>query len=76
MYKQCHPKVQVINHLIKRLKLELGKLKNSKVQAAKVDLTKVKINTLAKKIGWLSEDVKMYMYLLNSKRLCFKWLHN
>ena len=35
---------------------------------SKVDLTKIKINTLAKKIGVLSEDVKMYMYLPTAKR--------
>ena len=51
-----------------KLKLDLEKLKNGEVQATKVDLTKIKINTLAKKIGLLSEDVKMYMYLFNSKR--------
>ena len=52
----------------KTLKLELEKLKNGEIQGTKVDLTKIKINTLAKKIGVLSEDVKMYMYLFNSKR--------
>ena len=51
-----------------KLKLYLEKLKNGEVQATKVDLTKIKINTLAKKVGALSEDVKMYMYLCNSKR--------
>jgi len=48
--------------------LELDKLKNGGIKGAKIDLTKIKINTLAKKIGLLSEDVKMYMYLFNSKR--------
>ena len=52
----------------KTIKLELEKLTNGEVQATKFDLTKIKINTLAKKIGLLSEDVKMYMYLFNSKR--------
>ena len=52
----------------KTIKLELEKLKNGEIQGTKVDLTKIKINTLAKKIGSLSEDVKMYMYLFNSKR--------
>ena len=51
-----------------KLKLELEKLQNGEVQATKVDLTKIKIKTLAKKIGVLSEDVKMYMYVFSSKR--------
>ena len=50
------------------LNLELDKLKNGGIKGAKIDLTKIKINTLAKKMGLLSEDVKMYMYLFNSKR--------
>ena len=37
------------------------------VRGTKVDLTKIKINTLAKTIGLLSDGVKMYMYLFNSK---------
>ena len=57
----------------KTIKLDLEKLKNGEIQGTKVDLTKIKIKrnkkkTLAKKIGVLSEDVKMYMYLFNSKR--------
>ena len=52
----------------KTINLELGKLKNGEVKGTKIDLTKIKINTLAKKIGLLSEDVKMYVYLLNSKK--------
>ena len=52
----------------KTMKLELGKLTSGEVQGTKVDLTKIKINTLAKTIGVLSEDVNMYMYLFNSKR--------
>ena len=51
-----------------KLKLDLEKFKNGEVQATKVDLTKIKIKTLAKKMGVLSEDVKMYMYLFNSKK--------
>ena len=51
-----------------KLKLDLERLKNGEVQATKVELPKIKINTLAKKLGLLSEDVKMYMYLFNSKR--------
>ena len=42
----------------KTIKLELEKLKNGEVQATKDDLAKTKINTLAKKIGLLSEDAK------------------
>ena len=52
----------------KTINLELEKLKNGEIEGTKVDLTKIKINTLAKKIGLLSEDVKMYTYLFNSKR--------
>ena len=51
-----------------KINLELDKLKNGEIKGAKIDLTKIKINTLATKIGALSEDVKMYMYLFNSKR--------
>ena len=51
-----------------KINLELDKLKNGDIQKVKVDLTKIKINTLAKKIGVLSEDVKMYMFLINSKK--------
>ena len=51
----------------KTVKLESGKLKNDEVQATKVDLAKIKINTLAKKIVSLSEDVKMCMHLFKSK---------
>ena len=47
---------------------ELDTLKNGEIKGAKIDLTKIKINTLAMKIGLLSEDVKMYMYPFNSKR--------
>ena len=52
----------------KTTNLELEKLKNGGIQGTKTDLTKIKINTLAKKVGLLSEDAKMYMYLFNSKR--------
>ena len=51
-----------------QIKLDLGKLENGEVQHVKVDLTKINIIKLAKRIGALSEDVKMYMYLFNSKR--------
>ena len=50
------------------LKLDLEKLKNGEIQAAKVGLTKISIRKLAKIIGVLSEDVQMYMYLPTAKR--------
>ena len=69
MYNKCHPTAQMINPLIKNnIELDLEKRKNGEIQAAKVDLTKTSIKTLAEKIGVLSEDVKMYMYLPNAKR--------
>ena len=46
----------------------LEKLKNGENQAIKFDLTKIKIKTLAESIGVVSEDVKLYMKLLSSKR--------
>ena len=51
-----------------KLTLDLEKLKNGKVQATKVDLTKNNMIKLAKRISVLSKDVKMYMYLFNSRR--------
>ena len=39
----------------------LEKLKNGENQAIKFDLTKIKIKTLAKSVGVVSEDVKLYM---------------
>ena len=51
-----------------KLMLDLEKLINGEVQNVKVDLTKVSIIKLAQIIGVLSEDVKTYMYLFNSKR--------
>ena len=51
-----------------KIKLDLEKLKNGQIQHVKVDLPKVTIRTLAKQIGVLSEDVKMYMNVLTSKR--------
>ena len=62
------PKKSNVKSEYKKTKeLELEKLKNGEVQATKVDLTKPKIDTLAKKISLLSENVKMYMYMVNSK---------
>ena len=51
-----------------KTKLDLEKLTNGEIQAAKVDLTKLNINTLAQIIGVLSEGVNMYMYLPNATR--------
>ena len=63
-----HKRPNVKSEYKSKLKLDLEKLKNGEVQTTKVDLTKIKTKILAKKIGVLSEDVKMYMYLSNSKR--------
>ena len=52
----------------KTIILELGKLKNGEIQKVKVDLSKININQIAKRIGVLSEAVKLYMYLPTSKR--------
>ena len=51
-----------------KIKLDLEKLKNDQTQHVKIGLTKVNIITLAKHIGVLSENVKVYMKLLTSKR--------
>ena len=50
------------------IKLDSEKLKDGQAQTVKVDLTKVNIITLTSQIGVLSEDVKLYMKLLTSKR--------
>ena len=52
----------------KKIKLDLEKLKNGDLQKVKVDLTKINIKKIANRIGALSEDVKMYMYLPTAKR--------
>ena len=52
----------------KKIKLYLGKLKNGDLQKGKVELTKSNITKIAKRIGVLSEYVKMYMYLPTAKR--------
>ena len=57
----------MINHLIKRKRLGLEKLKNGDLQKVKNDLTKINIKKIAKRIGVISEDVKMYMYLPTAK---------
>ena len=51
-----------------KINLDSQKLKNGQTQNVKVDLTKVNIKTLASQIDVLSEDVKLYMKLLTSKR--------
>ena len=51
-----------------KISSELDKLKNGDIQKVKVDLSKFNIKKLAKRIGVLSEDVKMYMYLPTAKR--------
>ena len=61
-------KTNVKSEYTKTKMLDLEKLKNGEAQGTKIDLAKIKINTSSKKIGLLSEDVKMYMYLLNPKR--------
>ena len=53
---------------INQIKLNLDKLKNGNIQKVKVDLQKINIKTLASKVGVLSQDVKLFMKLLTSKR--------
>ena len=63
------PKSSNVNSAYKsKIKLDLEKLKNGQFQHVKVDLTKVKIRTVTSQIGVLSEDVKLYMKLVTSKR--------
>ena len=52
----------------KKIKLDLDKLKNCDIQNVKVDLSKINVKKIAKRIWVLSEDVKMYMYLPAAKR--------
>ena len=65
IYKQCLPKKSDYKSTIN---LELDKLKNGDIQKVKVDLSKFNIKKLAKRIGVLSEGVKMFMYLPTAKR--------
>ena len=51
-----------------KLMLDLEKLKNRQMNKVRVYLTKLNIRTLASRIGVLSENVKLYMKLLTSKR--------
>ena len=46
----------------------LEKLKNGEHQHIKIDLTKINIKTLARSVGVISEDVKLYMKLIDLKR--------
>ena len=57
----------IIYFSTKKIKLDLYKL-NDGIQKAKVDLSKSNIKKVAKRIGVLSEEVKMYMYLPAAKR--------
>ena len=43
------------------IKLDLENPRNGQTPNVKVDLAKVNIKTLAKQLGVLSEDIKMYM---------------
>jgi hypothetical protein len=52
----------------KKIKLDLDKLKNGDIQKVKVDLSKFNVKKLAKRVGVLSEEVKMFMYLPTAKR--------
>ena len=52
----------------KKIKLDLDKLRNGDVQKVKVDLKKFNVKKLAKRVGVLNENVKMFMYLPNAKR--------
>ena len=52
----------------KNIKLDLDKLKNGDIQKVKVDLSKINIKKLAKRIGVLSESVNMYLHLPTAKR--------
>ena len=55
-------------HTLNEIKLQVEKLKNSEIQHVKVDLTKINIKALASQIDVLSDDVKMYMKLVNLNR--------
>ena len=52
----------------KKIKLDLDKLKNGDIQKVKVDLSKFNVKKLAKRVGVLSEEVKLFMYLPTAKR--------
>ena len=62
------PKVQNEPPYKDQIKLNLQRLKQNQIQKVKVDLTKIKIKTLATQIGVLSEDVKLFMKLVTSNR--------
>ena len=50
------------------VRADLDKLKNNSIQNVKIDLTKITIKQLATYIGQTSDDVKMFMKSLTSKR--------
>ena len=55
------------------IKLDLEKRTNGEIQATKVDLTKIKIKTSAKKVGVSSEAVKnVYAFIQYKEILWFK----
>ena len=49
------------------MKLYLDKLKNGDIHKVKVELPKFNIKKLARRVGVLSEYVKMFMFLPNAK---------
>ena len=51
-----------------QIKLDLEKLKNNQIQNVQVDLTKVRIKTLATQIVVLSEGFELFMKLVKSDR--------
>ena len=50
------------------VKEQLDKLKNKSIQNVRIDLTKINIKTLATDLGYLSDDVKLFMKLLTSNK--------
>ena len=45
----------------REIRANLEKLKNGEYHHIKTDLTKINIKTLARSVGVISEDVKLYM---------------
>ena len=52
----------------KKIKLDLDKLKNGDIKKVKVDLSKINIKKIAKRIGVLSDGLKLTMRLPSSNR--------
>ena len=50
-----------------KIELELDKLRNGDIQKVKVDLSKINIKKITKRIGVISDEVNMYMYLPTAK---------